>query len=517
VHTPHSVRTSTHTLDWDVKPFPFKVYVDRPAVPLPRDLDPVATDTFAALDPARRVSRSAAASPGRSERRGEWGGMSGPPIALEALATVLYLAAGITRKKSYPGGGEVLFRAAASTGALYQTEVYLAAGEVDGLEPGLYHFGPGDFTLRRLRSGDVRGALAEAAADEGLGRRAAVVVLSAIYWRNTWKYQARGYRHLYWDSGTMLANLVAAGDALGLAPSLLTGFVDADVNRLLGLDPDHEAALELVALGPEGAPPAPAGALDEVRHEIVPLSSEEVDYPELRAIHTASALASPQAVRAWRQRPAPAPRRPHGALTPLPPPRQQAGRGLAETIQRRGSTRQFSHAPLSALELSTVLWWATRPVERDVPGGLVDLYLVLNAVEGLPASAVRYRPEAHALEVLSEGQYRSRSGHLCLEQGLGADAAAVIYFLSPLDDVLVTHGDRGYRLVNLEAGLIGGRAYLAAYALGFGASGLTFYDREVVQFFGATGHDAIFVTALGRSAGAARDEASGLRLAQKSR
>ena len=59
----------------------------------------------------------------------------------------------MTRKKTYPGGGEVLFRAAASTGALYQTEVYVAVGDVDGLPPGLYHFCPGDFTLRQLRRG----------------------------------------------------------------------------------------------------------------------------------------------------------------------------------------------------------------------------------------------------------------------------------------------------------------------------------------------------------------------------
>src|SRR5262249_19002890 len=135
------------------------------------------------------------------------------------------------------------------------------------------------------------------------------------------------------------------------------------------------------------------------------------------------------------------------------------------------------------------------------------------------AAAVRYWPEPHALEILSEGEYRSRSGYLCLEQGLGADAAAVIYFLAPLDDVLATYGDRGYRLVNLEAGLIGGRAYLAAYAQGLGASGLTFYDHEVVRFFSpsARGADAIFVTALGRSVTGERAEISGLRVAPKSR
>jgi SagB-type dehydrogenase family enzyme len=158
-------------------------------------------------------------------------------------------------------------------------------------------------------------------------------------------------------------------------------------------------------------------------------------------------------------------------------------------------------------------------VERDVPGGLVDLYLILNAVDGLPSSAARYWPEPHALEVLSEGQYRRHSGYLCLEQGLGADAATVIFFLSPLDDVLAAYGDRGYRLVNLEAGLIGGRAYLAAYAQGLGASGLTFYDHEVVKFFSpaAQGSDAIFVTALGRSAPAGQSEVAGLQVTPRSR
>src|SRR3989441_3663735 len=214
-HSPYSVRTSGHTLDWDIKPFPFKVYTDVPAIQLPREVDVVATPTLAALErPAAPAAR----------------------LTLSALIGLLYYTAGVTRKKTYPGGGEVLFRAAASTGALYQTEVYVAAGDVEGLESGLYHFCPGDFTLRRLREGDVRHAFAEAAAEPDLARRAATIVLSALFWRNTWKYQGRGWRHLYWDSGTMLANLTAAAHGLGLTPRLLTGFVDADVNRLLGLD-----------------------------------------------------------------------------------------------------------------------------------------------------------------------------------------------------------------------------------------------------------------------------------------
>jgi len=186
----------------------------------------------------------------------------------------------------------------------------------------------------------------------------------------------------------------------------------------------------------------------------------------------------------------------------LPAPRREAGRGLGETIQRRGSTRQFGHAPLTAEELATALWAATRGFEADVPAGLVDLYLIVNSVADVSPGAYYYQPAAHVLELLAAGDFRNRSSYLCLEQSLGGDAAAVIYFMARLDDLLRVFGDRGYRLANLEAGLAGGRAYLAAYAQGFGASGLTFYDRHVVEFFSphAAGKDAIFVTALGRSA-----------------
>jgi SagB-type dehydrogenase family enzyme len=131
----------------------------------------------------------------------------------------------------------------------------------------------------------------------------------------------------------------------------------------------------------------------------------------------------------------------------------------------------------------------------------VDLYLVVNAVAGVAPGAYWYAPQDHTLEPIRAGEFRNESAYLCLEQPLGGDAAAVIYFLAPLDAVLAAYGNRGYRLANLEAGIAGGRAYLAAYAEGFGASGLTFYDRQVVAFFSphAAGKDAIFVVALGRS------------------
>src|SRR4029453_2149677 len=83
----------------------------------------------------------------------------------------------------------------------------------------------------------------------------------------------------------------------------------------------------------------------------------------------------------------------------------------------------------------------------------------------------------------------------------GGPSSPTVFFLADLAALLGRWGNRGYRLANLEAGYAGGRLYLAGYAQGFGAVGLPFYARAVVDFFApaSRGLDAIFVTALGRS------------------
>ena len=476
-------------LDWETKPLPFKVYPALEQVRLPTDLPGLTVDTFAALTPGDPRARPAR-------------------LDLEGLGALLFFSAGVTRVKTYPGGAKVHFRAAPSTGALYQTEVYVIAGAVEGLEAGVYHFSPGDFSLRRLRAGDFRGAVALAAADDAVAAQPASVILSAIYWRNTWKYQARGYRHLFWDAGTLLAQLLAAARALDLPARLVTGFVDAQLNGLLGLDAEKEGALVVVPVGAAGPAAAAPPVITPLAPEVIPLSPREVDYPVLRDAYDNSSLTSESEAADWGQvlnyDISPVPSRASVViqdLTPLPGPLAVAGRSLAETITRRGSTREFSGEAIGVEALSSALYHATRGYPADVPVGLVDLYVNVHAVTGLDPGAYAYDRAAHALVRLRAGDVRETSAFLCLEQALGGTSSATVFFLADLARLLERWGNRGYRLANLEAGLTGGRLYLGAYAQRFGASGLTFYDRAVVDFFSphAAGKDAIFVTALGRS------------------
>ena len=150
---------------------------------------------------------------------------------------------------------------------------------------------------------------------------------------------------------------------------------------------------------------------------------------------------------------------------------------------------------------------ATRGIPADFlepfSSHLNDLYLIVNNVVGLAAGAYFFHWEKKELELLKTGDFRERAGYLGLEQRLPADASVDVFFLADLKRILEHYGNRGYRAVQLEAGILGGKFYLAAYAQKLGASGLTFYDDDVVSFFSphARGKSAIFLMALGRSAG----------------
>jgi SagB-type dehydrogenase family enzyme len=374
----------------------------------------------------------------------------------------------------------------------------------------VYHFGAAEFGLRQLRSGDFRQALVEAAHGDPLIAHAPVtIVCTGTYWRNAWKYQSRAYRHFGWDNGTILANLLAMCAASKLPAKIVTGFVDSQVNELLSLDTKREVAFSLVPIGHMNATPADAPAISLLDLPVVPYSGEEVDYPAMRKMHEGSSLVSTSEVAAWRgttpKHDLPSPK---GATTLLQPLDESdiPKESIEQVISRRGSTRQFSREAITLAQLSTVLDRATRGIPADFLDSngahLNDLYLIVNNVEGLAAGAYVYHWERKLLELLKAGEVRDKAGYLGLEQQLPADAAVDVFFLADLRKILERYGNRGYRAVQLEAGILGGRFYLGAYAQRFGATGLTFYDDDVVGFFSphARGKSAIFLVALGLSA-----------------
>jgi len=490
-HSSWSVRNNPHFLDWANRPLPFKIYPKIEPLLLPRD---VPHTGVAALSAISEMAPSSLVD-------------SAPD--LQDLARILYFSAGITKQRTHPGG-EIYFRAAACTGALYEIELYVVTGDLAGLDAGVYHFNPADVSLRLLRKGDFRRNLAQATAMEpAVGHAPATITCTGTYWRNAWKYQARTYRHFGWDNGTLLANMLAVSAASGLPAEIVLGFVDGEMNRLLDLDTRREVSLCLVPIGRKSESSLPAlKEAPALGLETIPLSEREVEYPAMLEMHDASSLESEEEVAQWRGKqqifPSSAPAGEAVRFQRLPE-EEQPKDTIEQVILRRGSSRTFDKtASITLAQLSTIFDWATRGLPADFlepPGTqLNDLYLIVHSVQGLKPGAYFFRREQNTLELLKEGRFRAEAFHLGLEQELPADACVDIFFLADLKRMLEGYGNRGYRAVQLEAGAIGGRMYLAAYAQRLGATGLTFFDDDVTNFFSphAKGKSAIFLLAIGK-------------------
>ena len=487
-HSWERIRANPHSLDFANMPLPFKIYTDLARQPLSTDLPDSAVPALAALaEPGAHAGGDRV--PGRNE-----------------LAHLLS-AVGITKRRRYPGG-EMLFRGAPCTGALYHIEVYVICADLKDLPAGVYQFQPKDSSVCLLRPGDCRQVLIDASgAHAAVADAPVVLVLTSTWWRNAWKYQARAYRHAWWDSGCMAANLLAQAAALELPAASVAGYADDPVNQLLDIDPEEEASLMLVPIGRGGpahaAPPyrlAPLGLSTE------PLSRYEVAYPDIPAVHAASCLNTGAEAAAWRGAMDGGTEASPERLVPLQPAADDAvpAEPLEAVIRRRGSSRRFTSKSISFTALSTILDRTSHAIAADflTPSGasLCDLYLIVNAVDGLPAGTYAYRPAHGGLEPLREGTFREEATALALGQDLAGEASVNLYFLANLQRVTARFGERGYRAAELEGGIRGGRVYLAAYALRLGATGLTFLDDDVTAFFSphAADKSVMFLAAVGR-------------------
>ncbi len=348
-HSYRSVRSDAHSLDFSNRPVPFKTYPGLKPIPLPHQWEETEITALSAV--------SAVTSPTKEERI----------PSLSELARLLYYSAGIIKQRKYPGG-TLMFRAASCTGALYEVELYVVCGDLPDLPAGIYHFSPKDFALYRLREGDYRAVVAQASGEEPNVVAAPALILSTgTYWRNAWKYRARTYRHFGWDNGTIVAHLLAMGSALQLPTQLVLGFVDKELNQLLDLDTQREVTLSIVSLGTTTQKAAePSTKVEVLELPTLPPSDREVDYPEMRTLHSATSLPSKKEVVRWRGdapvRPLPAP---EGAVWKLDPDPEGVPDSIEKVIRRRGSSRQFEHKPISFQEFSSMLYCSAQGISAD--------------------------------------------------------------------------------------------------------------------------------------------------------
>jgi SagB-type dehydrogenase family enzyme len=518
-HSEASLITSRHYLDFDNKPIPFKVYLQLPSIELPTNFPTPEANALSCISGAIRHTRADYTTQ-LTATQSKNTVTTTSKLDMGNLAEILFFSAGITREMKYPYGNYYM-RAASATGALYPIELYVVCDDVSpNLVAGVYHFSPADFSLTQIRKGSYKRFLADTANTQAIARAPITIIFTSFAWRNAWKYQARSYRHWFWDSGVIAANLLATTAAMGLPARIIMGFLDDNVNQLLCLEDQKEAPIAMAAIGSRLSNNTITQSqkqelMDQVSQvsvpKIRPLSKRgEIKYPEIWQLNHASKLASKQELEEWISNA----HNHHQSLSKTLPYSQQKGSNneniiitlneleesitnsltLRETILRRGSSRRFARTNISLSTLKTILYTSTRAVPIDIfenGNSPIDVYFIANGVEGLAPGGYFYNHDASAdgaqnsfLEKIRESaSSRNISGYLCLGQSLFSDASVVLFLMTDLQSVLRSLGNRGYRVSQFEAGIIAGSIYLAAYALRIGASGSTFFDDAVTEFF----------------------------------
>jgi len=403
--------------DVDRYPWPYKRYAQElPRIELPREMP---TSSASALSVLAGTAAQGAAD-----------------LDLAQLARLLFFSAGVVRTAESKGlGRTILFRAAGSAGARHPFEVYVAVPEGTTLPAGVHWYHPEEHALLRVGPPPV--------GSPG-------IVLTGVPWRTGWRYRERGYRHIYWDTGTLLSQLLALASSAGLDARLFTRFPDETMNALVGADGVNEFSTVVVSLGPGEPSLEPGGETSEGAVDVAPL-----EFPLVTAAQRAGAMDG------WGA--------PWAAGDPVDAP--DSGPTVEEVVLRRSSQRLMDRERgLPETTLATSMAVAMRGV--DVPH-----WVAVHDVEGVASGLYRW-PDLST--PLREGNLREELFHAAYDQGLAGDAAFVVVSAADVSRL----DDREYREAQLAAGLVEGRLHLAAYAQDASASGMTFVDSHIPGLLG---------------------------------
>jgi len=196
----------------------------------------------------------------------------------------------------------------------------------------------------------------------------------------------------------------------------------------------------------------------------------------------------------------------------LPEPKFDRSTEFWSVIKNRHSTRKFTSDPLSMMDLSLFLFGMSglnrvfpQYAFRTVPsaGGLypIEIYPVINKVDGLEKGLHHYDIQQHSLELIKEGDFRSKVSELCLDQKIAYNSAINFVWTAMIGRSQWKYLQRCYRYLYLDAGHIGQNFYLIAEALGLGACTIgALYDDELNEFLEIDGKNetVLYVGVVGK-------------------
>lgn len=389
-------------------------------------------------------------------------------------------------------------RSVPSGGALYPNELYMFL-KLDDLPEGIYHYDVLHHRLVLLRKGNFDSYIARA-----LGNRCDVtscfgtVFMTTMFWKNYFKYNNFAYRLQGLDGGAVMGQLLEVTKRFGFAAGVYFNFLDRALNHLLGLSDQEESVYAVIPLSVEPTSWAVnrsgrdgMASASELCEEVTSVQNNDwvrsirvKDFPMLTGINKASMQES---AKSFRQI---SPSETNCEGRPLTLPHvKRISYDLASVCRERFSPdMDFVSGKVSQEQLAALLQEATASclyrndldMALDRRASRVTLYVCLNNVEGIPDGAYYYDSDAHSLRELNPGDHR-----IALQNGM--PAGNVNLFQVPLcfhiagdrDFHKEEMGYRGYRIQQIEAGMLMQRLLIAATALGMGGHPLLGFDAKI--------------------------------------
>jgi SagB-type dehydrogenase family enzyme len=516
--------------DWEDHPYLFKVYRDVEYFALPLDIP---TNLASMAEVYARLQSSA---------------LQAPVLTMDDLSLMLYIAHGMSSRRldiNWNGQEQVratkpLYgRATASGGGLYPTEIYLACGASSPLQPGIYHYGSNNHTLARLYTGDGLSALRAAITQQNVSEQYDhFLIISLNFWKNAFKYNTFSYHVVTQDLGALLFSLRALALALGADFTHLFWFQDEHLNTLLGFETGEESAFAVLPLhlapsrqaqkernrhssdrqGPgfddQVSRQGKAASLQKktpgplVQARAMQRSQKVLQFPVPQQVHR-STLIHNEALTSFQPISDVSVGGERIHLSP-DPSRLQADI-LDVFLKRRSSfgrmdgSRALSQADVSLLLASGAAARRIRADTRQANGepSLTRLMVFVNNVEGLQRGVYAFDAENNALQQVQSGDFRLfLQQHYFLQNYNLALTGAVIAVVGRMEDALERYGNRGYRLMNHEVGMVVQSLYLVATALSLeGGATLGIDNNAVNEICGLTdsGQEVLIHFLLGAS------------------
>ncbi len=444
------------------------------------------------------------------------------PWGLSEISRLLFFSYGVTAIMDSPKIDKTYMRAAPSAGGLYPAEIYLVIRDQPFLNDGIYHYHGKEHHLVPVIEGSFwEKIFAYFLHQPALSEAGFLILLSGIYERSSWRYGERGYRRILLDTGHLLSNLTLMAKESGFLAYPLSGFQDTSMNSLLFLGDTNEVCLTGLAMvhGETAYEPIPCTpVLPSPAHPpyTPPEAPETGDF--FRDLHHLSAIGpepfAPPLLWSGEGEYDPT-LLPVSRFTPQRDPVALTDKeidfdeNLSRDLLTRRSARQFSGDPLPFEDLSTLLNFgynlSADPVaDPALPPlffgpRLFSSFLVVNSVDLLMPGLYHFSPDSRELTLLRRGNMAEIACEFSLGQDLARDASCLLLQVANLPRLVERYGNRIYRTLHMDAGIIGERLNLAAVHMGHGSSGIGgFFDDEIAEFLGLSTTSAVlYLTVLG--------------------